>query len=162
MESHAKLLGHPVHQMLIPFPLGLLGGAVVFDIIGLISGARHWHELAFWAIALGVITALIAAVFGLVDWLAIPKRTRAKSVGAAHGLGNVLVVALFALSWGIRFSNRTHPGVALVFSFLGFGVAAVTGWLGGELVDRMGVGIDDGANVNAPSSLTRRPMTMKA
>jgi uncharacterized membrane protein len=161
MDSRAKLFGHAVHQMLIVFPLGLLGGAIVFDIIGLITGAAHWFELSFWTIALGVITALISAVFGLIDWLAIPRNTRAKSVGAVHGLGNVVVVAFFALSWALRYPNHADAGLAQVFSFVGFGLAAVTGWLGGELVDRLGVGVDEGANLNAPSSLSRRPASAR-
>ena len=78
MQARVKILGHPVHQMLIVFPLGALGAAVVFDIIGLISGGgARWHEIAFWMIAFGIITGLIAAVFGLIDWLGIPRGTRA-------------------------------------------------------------------------------------
>jgi uncharacterized membrane protein len=110
-------------------------------------------------IAAGIIGGLVAAVFGLIDWLAIPSRTRAKRVGAAHGLGNVIVVALFLVSWLLRArTGGWQPtGLALTFSFVGVAVAAVTGWLGGELVDRLGVGVADNAHPDASSSLSRRP-----
>src|SRR5919201_3498475 len=158
MEAKAKLLGHPVHQMLIVLPLGLLTTAVIFDIVHLLGGSMRWSEVGYWLIGAGVIGGLLAAPFGLVDWLGVPKGTRAKTVGAVHGLGNVVVVLLFAVSWLLRRSNPALPaGTAYLFSFLGFAVAAVTAWLGGELVNRLGVGVYAGANVNAPSSLSGRP-----
>ena len=157
MESRAKLFGHPIHQMLIVFPLGLLATALLFDAVQLITGDGFWSELSYWMIAAGVISGLVAAPFGLVDWLAIPWRTRAKRIGAVHGAGNVLVVALYGISWLMRTGNPAAPETpALVMAFLGGGLAMVTGWLGGELVDRLAVGVDEGAHLNAPSSLTTR------
>ena len=157
MESKAKLFGHPIHPMLIVFPLGLLATSFVFDVVYLASRNGNWTGIAFWMIAAGVIGGLLAAVFGLVDWLAIPRGTRAKRIGLFHALGNVAVLGLFALSWFIRYDDITRPEPsALLLSALGVATALFSGWLGGELVDRLGVGIDDGANVNAPSSLSRR------
>lgn len=157
MESRAKLLGHPVHPMLIVFPLGLLAMAVIFDIIAMAAGRGYWSEIAYWMIAAGVITGLFAAPFGAIDWWAIPRGTRARRVGLLHGLGNVFVVLLFAWSWLLRTEAPQAPGpLALLLAFAGFGLALVTGWLGGELVDRLGVGVDEGAHVDAPSSLRTR------
>jgi uncharacterized membrane protein len=159
MESKAKLLGHPIHPMLIVLPLGLLSAAVVFDIVYLVIDEDVFSTIAFWNIALGVVGGLLAAIFGAIDWFNIPRDTRAKRIGLFHGVGNVIVVALFAISWVIRLGDPAYePGVAgYVFSFAGIGLALVTGWLGGELVDRLGVGVDHGANVDAPSSLTGLP-----
>lgn len=158
MESRAKLAGHPIHPMLIVFPLGLLATAVIFDVINLVKGTGQWSEMAFWMIAVGIIGGLAAAVFGLIDFLAIPTGTRAHAIGLAHGVGNVVVVALFAGSWWLRRPDPAAPGtLAYVLSFLAVGLALVTGWLGGELVERLGVGVYDGANLDAPSSLERRP-----
>ena len=155
MESRFKLLGHALHPMLIVFPLGLLGMAAIFDIIQISTGAGRWSEIAFWMIGAGIISGLIAAVPGFVDWLAIPSGTRAKAVGLLHGGGNVLVILLFAGSWLLRRDNAAAPeGTAYGLSFAGFASALVTGWLGGELVERLGIGVDSGANVNAPSSLS--------
>jgi uncharacterized membrane protein len=132
MESRAKLFGHPIHQSLIVFPLGLLATSVIFDVIHRLTGNPPWAEMAYWLIAAGVIGGLVAAPFGLIDWLAIPGDTRAKA--------------------------PAEPALLpFVLSLIGVGIAAVTGWLGGELVDRLAVGVDPGANLNAPSSLSDRP-----
>lgn len=158
MEARAKLLGHAIHQMLIAFPLGLLTTAVIFDVIFLLGGATGWAIASWYMIAAGVIGGLAAAVFGFVDWLVIPGGTRARRIGALHGIGNVVVAVLFAASWFLRLGNYEHPSTfAFVCSFVGAGVAGVAAWLGGELVDRLGVGVDDGAHVDAPSSLSGRP-----
>ena len=154
MEAKAKLLGHPIHQMLIPLPLGVLSISLVFDLIALAKGWPRLHDAAFLMIAAGVISGLVAAVFGLIDFLAIPNGTRAKRVGRVHGIGNVVVVALFAASWFLRRDDPVRPEMlAIVLSAVAAGLACVTGWLGGELVDRLSVGVDDGAHVDAPSSL---------
>ena len=157
MESRAKLLGHPIHQMLIVFPLGLLAMAVIFDVLAIAAGNGYWSEISYWMIAAGAVTGLLAAPFGFIDWLAIPSGTRAKRIGAVHGLGNVVVVVMFGLSWLMRGdAPRAPETLALALSFGGGGLALVTGWLGGELVDRLAVGVDDGAHVDAPSSLSTR------
>jgi uncharacterized membrane protein len=158
MEARAKLFGHPVHQMLVALPLGLLTGVVIFDLVFLATGGRQWAAVSYWLIPAGVITGLLAAVFGLVDWLAIPRATRAQRVGTLHGAGNALVLAMFVLSWLLRDGPIASPGAAaLVLSLAGGALSAVTGWLGGELVNRLGVGVDDGAHLDAPSSLSGRP-----
>ncbi len=155
MESRAKLFGHPIHQMLIVFPLGLLATSLFFDVIALAVNHEGLFQASYYMIAAGVVSALIAAVFGLIDFLGIPKGTRAKRVGLLHGGGNVVVVVLFAASWLLRRGSPTDPAtLAIVLSATGFALAGVTGWLGGELVDRLGVGVDDGANLDAPNSLT--------
>jgi uncharacterized membrane protein len=158
MESRAKLFGHPIHQMLVVFPLGLLGMAVVFDVLHLITASGWYSEVAYGMISAGILGGFAAAPFGFIDWLAIPAGTRAKRVGLLHGAGNVFVLLLFAMSWAQRGADVAGPAVfAYVFAFAGLALALVTGWLGGELVDRLGVGVDDGAHVDAPSSLgTRR------
>jgi uncharacterized membrane protein len=158
MESKAKLLGHAIHPMLIVFPLGLLATAVAFDIVGLVQADNSWFGISYWMIAAGIIGGLLAAVFGLIDWFAIPDGTRAKTIGLLHGGTNVLVTLLFIASWFLRGSPRNAPGTAaLACSFIAVVLALVGGWLGGELVDRLGIGVDSGAHANAPSSLSGRP-----
>jgi uncharacterized membrane protein len=157
MESRAKLFGHPIHQMLIVFPLGLLATAVAFDVLAIALDDGYWSEIAYWMIAAGALTGIVAAPFGFIDWLAIPAGTRAKRIGAVHGIGNVIVVLLFAVSWWMRGdAPRAPAGLALALSFAAGILALFTGWLGGELVDRLAVGVDEGAHADAPSSLTRR------
>ena len=107
-------------------------------------------------IGAGIIGGLLAAVFGLRDWLAIPAGTRAKRVGLWHGGGNVVVVVLFALAWLVRRGQGGYDptGVAFWLEVVAVLLALVTAWFGGELVERLGVGVDEGASLDAPSSLS--------
>lgn len=162
MESRARLLGHSVHAMLIVFPIGLFVTAVIFDILHLVTGTALWASIAYYMIAAGIVGGLVAALFGFIDYLAVPTNTRAKHVGRLHGLGNVVVVLLLLVSWWLRRANPSDPSAtAMVFSLLGVALAGVTAWLGGELVERLGVAVHDGANLDAPSSLGGRAATTK-
>ena len=98
MESRAKLLGHPIHQMLIVFPLGLLATAVVIDVIYFAGDSLIFAEVSYYLVIAGLIGGTVAAPFGFIDWRAIPRNTRAKRVGALHGIGNVIVLLLFLTS----------------------------------------------------------------
>lgn len=164
MKSRVKAFGHPIHPMLIVFPLGLLATSVIFDILYLIFEDATFATVSYWLIAAGVIGGLIAAIFGLTDWLSIPSGTRAKNIGLWHGLGNVIIVLLFAGSWLIRNGDEQNlPNTtALILSFAGAALAVVTGWLGGELVYRLRVGVDRGAHLDAPSSLSSAPASSTA
>src|SRR3569833_2468624 len=155
MESKAKFLGHPLHQMLIAFPLGLLGSATVFDGIGAATKDRRWREASHYMIAAGVVSGLGVAIPGLLDYLAIPQNTRSRRSGLVHGVGNVIVTGLFAASWAARRNRPARPTRgAYTASVAGTVLALVTGWLGVELVDRLRIGVDDGAHVYALCSLT--------
>jgi uncharacterized membrane protein len=157
MESRAKALGHAIHPMLIPFPLGLLATAVVFDIVYLIADRPGFAVAAAYMMGAGIIGGLLAAPFGWIDWFKIPADTRAKRIGLVHGLGNIVVVVLFAVSWLLRAGAAWEPTVlALVCSFAAVMLAVVTAWMGGELVERLGVSVDEGAGLDAPSSLSHR------
>ena len=157
MESRTKLLGHPVHPMLIVFPLGLLSVGVLFDALHLATDDPVFADVAWWTILAGIVGGLAAAPFGLLDWLGIPGGTRAKRVGAVHGLGNVAVLALFAVSLLLRAGEPAYAPDVLPFAagILGVGVAVVTAWLGGELVYRLRVGVDDDASLDASNSIAR-------
>ena len=159
MESKFKVLGHGAHPILIVFPLGLLATAAIFDIIYLLTNNQQIANAAYWMIAAGVVGGIVAAVPGFVDWWAIPSGTRAKRVGLIHGLGNDVVLILFGLSWWLRrdTANHTPEMVAFVLSMLGVGLSLFTGWLGGELVERLGMAVHDGAHLNAPNTLSGRP-----
>jgi uncharacterized membrane protein len=155
MESKVKFLGHPIHMVLITLPLGVFAIAVIFDLIYLISDESEWAVTSFRMIVAGLIAGLVAAVFGYLDWQAVPSDTRAKRVGFTHGALNVVMIGLFFISCLIRASDPGEPeSAAFLFAFAGAGVLAISGWLGGELTTRMRVGIDDNAHLNAPNSLT--------
>jgi uncharacterized membrane protein len=161
MRSRARAFGHAIHPMMITLPLGLLSMAVVFDIIHLATDRYGFAISAAYTMGAGIVTGVAAAVFGLVDWLAIPRGTRARRIGTLHGLGNVAVLVLFALSWLTRLDQADWrpDAAAVLFGLGGLLLAGVTGWLGGELVERLGVGVDDDARLDAPNSLTRASLS---
>ncbi len=156
MPKTTDIVGHPVHQMLIPIPLGLFVVAAAMDIVYAFTQRSTLAVVSFWNIVVGIVAALVAAVFGALDWWRIPPGTRAKRIGILHGLGNVVLVLLFLIAAVSRFYTYTHaPSTGIVvLEFIALLLAVVTGWLGGELVDRLGVGVAEGANVNALSSLS--------
>jgi uncharacterized membrane protein len=158
MESRVKILGHPLHPILIVFPLGLLLTAAAFDIVYLSTGRDYWTIISFRMMWAGVLVGALAALAGAIDWLSIPMGTRAKWIGGVHGLANLLALVLFGVATAARSADPTNPTVLNhVMIFLAAGLLLFGGWLGGELVDRLGVGVDDGAHLDSPNSLSGRP-----
>jgi uncharacterized membrane protein len=158
MRSRATLLGHAIHPMLIVFPIGLLTTAVIFDVIQIFTDNPRWGDASFWMISAGLIGGLASALFGVIDWMGIPRATRAKRIGLFHGFGNAFVLLLFGMSWFSRLLAPSTPTpMAVGLGVVGVIAMMVTGWLGGELIARLGVSVDEGAHVNAPSSLSGKP-----
>lgn len=155
MRGKATALGHSIHPMVIVFPLALLVLSPVSDIVGAITHDAFWLRAAFWLAFLGVISAVVAAVPGFIDWLAVPGGTRAKRVGVIHLAVNLTAVALFVISVILRFQHGAEAfhAVAFVLALVGACVVLVGGWFGGELVERLTVGVWSDAHLDAPSSL---------
>ena len=138
VQARARILGHPVHQILIVFPLGLLATSFFFDLGYLLTERMELGVVASWLIFAGVIGGAVAALFGLLDFTGIPRGTRARRVGALHGGGNVVVALLFAASWLLRRDEPGHPeALAITLSGLGVLLIVATAWLGAELAERM-------------------------
>ena len=112
----------------------------------------------------GVIGGLLAAIFGLIDWIPVPAGTRAKRLGLWHGGGNVIVVLLFIWGWWMRSQavGYVPANAAITISCFAIALALLTGWLGGELVYRLNIGVDEGAHPDAPNSLSARPANNNA
>jgi uncharacterized membrane protein len=150
LESRARIFGHSLHQILIVFPLGLLTTSVGFDLAGLMTRESHWLLTSYEMMVVGVAGGAIAGVAGYVDYRAIPPNTRAKKIGRWHGLSSLVVLLIFALSAWVRTPDpEAFRTAGFVLSFAGVALAGIAGWLGGELVTRMGVGVIDGAHVDA-------------
>lgn len=162
MESKAKAMGHPIHPMLIVYPLGLLSTAVACDAIAEATGDETFAVSSKKMLGAGLIGGAAAAVTGLIDFLAIPRGTRARRIGLIHGLGNAVAVGLFAASYFMRTDKGRAAPTARALAGAGAAISVVTGWLGGELVDRLGVGVDPGAHLDAPNSLARKPAHLVA
>ncbi len=153
-----KVLGHRLHAILIAFPVGLLGGSLAFDIACLLTDYSRWADISYWLLISGVAGGLVAAPFGSMDWFSIADGTRAKRIGFIHGATAIVSIALFAFSVWLRNETPTHPGTSAIICSFTAGVALmVAGWLGGELVQRMGIGVDAGAHADSPNSLSGRP-----
>lgn len=162
MESQTKVAGHSAHQITIVWPLGLLSTSVLYDIAA-VRGSEKAGRTAFSMLGAGLLGGLVAAPLGFNDWRAIPTGTRARSVGVWHGLSNAVALTLFGASWLLRRSQPEKPSsLAVTLSATGGGLAFLGGWLGGELVDRLGVGVDEGAHLNSPNSLSGRPASENA
>jgi uncharacterized membrane protein len=146
--------------MLIVLPLGLFVSAVVFDALYLWRGTPTMATVGYWNIYGGIVGGLLAAVFGLMDWLAIPAGTRAKRIGVWHAASNTIAILLFLfVCWTRSNTGQFTPTTGLLaLEVIALAFGATGGWLGGELVDRLGVGVDSGANLNAPNSMSgQRP-----
>jgi uncharacterized membrane protein len=158
MESRLKVLGHPVHPMLVMFPLALFVSGVIFDLVDLFGGPALLGEVAYYNILVGLVGGVLAAATGAFDLLAIPAGTRAKRVGVLHALINTGMILLFAGVWTVRGSAIDHSagGGVLAIEVVALAGVAVGAWFGGELVDRLGVGVDLDADLNATSSLRAR------
>ncbi|MDM4722201.1 DUF2231 domain-containing protein [Micromonospora sp. WMMA1363] len=163
MESRLKVLGHPVHPMLVTFPVALLVTAVLFDIVDTVGGPDFLGEVAYWNVSVGLVGGLLAAVAGTFDLLAIPTGTRAKRVALSHAAANVAVILLFAAVWVVRLNadSRAAGGALIAIEVVALAILGVSAWLGGELVDRLGVGIDRDADLDAPSSLRSPTATQR-
>jgi uncharacterized membrane protein len=157
VKARVLVAGHALHAQLVVFPLGLLGLSPLWDILRLSTGRASWAAVAYRTIVAGVVSALVAAVPGYLDFRKIPAQTRAKRIGKAHLIINLVVVGLFVVSLLLREAGaRDHlnAGVtAMLPGWVAVALAVVSGWLGGELVETLGIGVHEGANPNAASSL---------
>ena len=159
MQTRVRALGHPVHPMLVMFPVALFVTGAIFDVIAAFTDNGTYSQVGFWSITVGLIGAVLAALTGAADWTRIPANSRAKGIGLRHGLLNGVAVVLFIISWALRVNATEHrASVGLVIvEVIAVGIAGVSAWLGGELVDRLGIGVHEDANPDAPSSLRWRP-----
>lgn len=139
--------GHPFHPLLVTVPIGAWVASLLFDLASYgASEPAAFVEGASWLIGVGVVGALVAALFGLLDLLVIPRGTRAFTTGLIHMGLNLTVVALFAVGFALRRGGLEQAPVAtapLVVSVVALALLAVSGWLGGKLTYRYGVRVVD-------------------
>ena len=153
--------GHPIHPILVTVPIGAWLASLVFDIASHVvdDGAETYSDGAELLIAVGVIGAVLAAIWGLIDYLRIERGTPAFKVGTTHLLINDVVIVLFVISWIIRRNaddEATNAGLILL-SIVALALLSVSGWLGGKLAYRYGVRVaDERVQAEGFSSTSRR------
>src|SRR5215211_2914259 len=161
MASPASFNGHPIHPMLIPFPIALWVFSLIADLIYLWRGNPVWRDwIAFYALLGGIIGAALAAVFGIIDWLSIKDR-EVKKVADWHARLNVIALLIFAASFYLRTAggSRMVGGsytIPLVLSVVGVILITVSGYLGGELVFRYGVAVNPQSDTAGEAQLKAR------
>ena len=146
MASKASIGGHPIHPMLIPFPIGLLVFSLIADLIYLWRGNPVWENyIAFYTLLGGIIGAAAAAVPGLIDWATLTDRAAVK-VANWHARVNIIGLIIFIASFYLRTTSgaawiTSMPSLPIILSIVGVIGLAIAGWLGGELVFRHGVAV---------------------
>ena len=139
--------GHPFHPILVTVPIGAWVASLVFDIASRVSDddAEMFAEGAYWLIALGIVGALAAAIFGLMDLLTIPRGTAAFKTGLMHMALNLAVVVIFLVNFLIRKSDgyESVKPLHLTLTIIAILLLGASGWLGGKLAYRYGVRVAD-------------------
>lgn len=142
-QSTAKIGGHPVHPMLVPFPIVCFIGALVADIVFLNNGDAGWATASRWLLGVGIGMAALAAIAGLTDFMG-DQRIRGLSHAVQHMLANVTVVVLEIVNFVLRLGNNDTIGsVGVYISAVAVLVLVFSGWRGGDLVYKHGIGVED-------------------
>lgn len=143
-RSRAAIRGHPLHPMILPFPLVFLTSALLTDLAYLVAGDAFWARAGSYLLSAGLVTGVLAAIPGLIDYFSI-KQARAHSVGWIHALGNTTALVLAAVNLGLRWEEAAQAisPWGLTLSVLTAALLGITGWAGGEMSYRHKVGVDD-------------------
>ncbi|HET8613654.1 MAG TPA: DUF2231 domain-containing protein [Sphingomonas sp.] len=141
-QSTVEIAGHPIHPMLIPFPIAFFVGTLVVDIVFAITGDPIWATFGRWLLLAGLVMAALAALAGLTDFLSDP-RIRALSPAWRHMIGNVTAVVIEIVNVCLRFAQGADfvLPVGLILSAIVTLILLYTGWEGWEMVYRHRVGV---------------------
>jgi len=133
MASPASIHKHPIHPMLIVFPIGLWVFSLVCDVV-YHAGSQNalWKEMAFYTMLGGVVGAILAAVPGFIDYLSL-QDAHVRRIATTHMLLNLVVVALFIFNLGLRFTGSSEI-FPVILSGISIAILSVAGWLGGSMV----------------------------
>src|SRR4051812_16170947 len=141
MSSPASVKKHPVHPMLVGFPIGLWVFALVCDIVASTGATGPWRTVAFYSVAGGIVGAVIAAVPGLIDYFSIDEAIM-KRIATFHLVANVSAVLIFAVNLWCRLKLPATSAVPLILSIVGVAAIGIGGWLGGEMVYVKGMAVE--------------------
>ncbi|MFE5410465.1 DUF2231 domain-containing protein [Microbacterium sp. NPDC056569] len=138
--------GHPFHPILVTIPIGAWVASFVFDVIGFLAEDPEPYVHAAWIlIVIGLVGAVLAAIWGFLDYLQLGRSTLARRTATIHMAINLGVVVLFVVNLLARLSAAEDQVsvVGFVLTILGLAALGVSGWLGGKLAYRYGVRVAD-------------------
>ena len=146
MKSKAAIGNHPIHPMLVPIPIGAFFIAFVGDLLHAATpNDPFWYDLSFTCLGIGLIFGVFAAVFGAIDYLAVPMSSRAFRLATWHAVLNALAFVSFAATFIVRRRGGASQGPAWSWAFglllVGFALLAGAGWLGGKVAFEHRVGV---------------------
>jgi uncharacterized membrane protein len=143
-ESTAQIAGHPIHPMLIPFPVAFLVATLVSDLVFLRTGNPGWATASLWLLGTALAMAALAAGAGLIDFFG-DSRIRDLSAAWHHMIGNVIAVVLALINWYRRYATAepAMPSGSVILSLLVVLILLYTGWRGWEMVYKHRVAVSD-------------------
>lgn len=144
MRSPASIAKHPIHPMLIVFPVGLWIFSLICDLVALnVPTSAVWFTVAFYTMVGGLIGALVAAVPGFIDLLYYKGGAPpVKKIALTHMAINLTAVVLYAVNIWLRAAGPENMTLPVLLSVVGVSMIAVSGWLGGQMVHVYGVGVE--------------------
>ena len=143
MRSKAHIKSHPLHPILIAFPIAFFIGAFAFDLLSLITGNTNLWQTGYYLAIAGIIGAVLAAVPGAIDYFyTVPPKSSAKKRATQHAIINLLNTALFAFIVYYRRMDNANVYTVLAMEGVGVALLSIAGWMGGTLVHRNQIGVD--------------------
>lgn len=143
MKSKAHLKSHPLHPILVAFPIAFFIGALVFDLLSVISRNHSFWQTGYYLAIAGIVGAVMAAIPGAIDYFyTVPPQSTAKKRATKHALINVTNLVLFVFVVYYRQTENAIPAVVLVIEAIGVILLSIAGWMGGTLVHRNQIGVD--------------------
>ena len=143
MKSKASIKSHPIHPILVGFPIAFFTGTLACHLLGWLLDRPALLQTAYYLNLAGIAFALLAAVPGFIDYLfAVPPESSGKKRAAKHGITNVIMLVLFIIAFFLRRQQDPNDTILLVLELVGVGLMVFAGWLGGTLVYRNQIGVD--------------------
>ena len=143
MRSRIHIKGHPLHPILVAFPIAFFIGTLIFDLLGFIQNNDSFWQTGYYLLLAGIAFTVLAAVPGIVDYFSVvPPKSSAKKRAAKHGIINVIMLLIFIGAWFYRNGGNESPLIILGAETVGVILLGISGWLGGTLVHRNQIGVD--------------------
>lgn len=158
MRSKAAIGNHPIHPALVTIPIGAFVLALIGDIVTSAAQTQFWYSFALCCIGIGILGALLAAIFGFVDYFSVSMTSRAKTLATSHMVLNLTAVVLYIISFFLRLNNAAFhtsrwAGV-MALEVIALVILATSGWIGGQMAYVYRVGVVEPSEV--PETPKRR------